>query len=214
MCEMSGTVAENEFGEPFQLVADPARRDLPPWDQWRANETTGKYATEDEAKADFIRHINGDHWFVDGEVDGSAVFPKQDCHSINVRADYILWPKQSLISQGWSVGPIVVEVKKSGHKLGPLITQALDYMRCQFRSGDKESPNYGVTVRPSFCIVFPLAKIQETLQSVMSHERIGHAHIGDDGRLLFYLNGKVVYTETGGVFLCDALRSGRKFGSK
>jgi|SanBayMetagenome_1026888.scaffolds.fasta_scaffold02213_12 hypothetical protein len=196
------------MGEIFELVADPPRSVLSPWDQWRANETTGCYETEDDAKRDLMGHVNDDHWEVYQEVAGQVIHPKQDCHATKVTADYILWPKQSLISQGWSIGPVIVEVKKSGHKLGPLLSQAFDYMRCQF------SPAPGVSVRPKFCVVFPLARVQETVQSIMSHERVGHSHIGEDGLLRIYLNGTLTYTQKGGIFLRHAMRSGRKFGSK
>jgi hypothetical protein len=194
--------------EMFQLVADPPRQSLPPWDQWRANETTGHYETEGDAKEDFIRHVNDDHWDVYQEVSGQVIHPKQDCHATKVMADYLLWPKRFLVSQGWMVGPIIVEVKRSGYKLGPLLSQAFDYMRCQF------SPIPGVTVKPKFCVVFPLSRVQETVQSIMSHERVGHSHVAEDGRLRIYLNGIQAYTETGGVFLRNVERSGRKFGSK
>ena len=194
----------------FQLVADHPKHLLPPWDQWRANETTGHYETEDDAKADFIRHVNDEHWEVYQEVPGQVIHPKQDCHVTQVRADYLLWPKSFLVSQGWLVGPIIVEVKRSGYKLGPLLSQAFDYMRCQF--SPKELP--GVTVKPKFCVVFPLSRVQETAQSLMSHERVGHSHVAEDGRLRIYLNGIQAYTETGGVFIRNVERSGRKFGSK
>ncbi len=192
----------------YQLVADPDRSVLAPWDLWRANETTGNYETEDEAKRDFLLHVNDDHWLVEQEVTGQVIHPKQDCHATKVRADYILHPKSELIAMGWQVGPVCVEIKRSGVKLGPVISQALDYMRCQF------SGLGGASIRPKFCVVFPLDRVQESLQSVMSHERVGHAHIGSDGRMRMYLNGQCAYIEGGGVFLRAAQRSAKKFGSK
>lgn len=191
-----------------EIICDPAPDALSPWEQWRANETTGKYATEDEAKLDFIAHVNDDHWYVEQEVTGEVVFPKPGCRLATVRVDYVLYPKMQLIESGWSVGPICVEVKKSGVKLGPVICQAQDYMRCTFNGP------YGMRFRPQFCVIFPLARVGETTQSIMSDGRIGHSHIGDDRVLRVYLNGQMAYTERGGVFLRSALKSGKKFGSR
>ena len=172
------------------------------------NATTGKYATEEEAKLAFISHVNDSHWDVLQEVTGDVIFPKIGCSRESVRADYVLFPKESLISAGWSVGPICVEVKRSGKELGPVICQAQDYMRCAFRA-----PN-GIVFIPSFCVVFPLRSVTGAVQSIMSDGKIGHAYVDDrDDRLCIHLNGALAHTH-GGIFLRSAIRSGRKFGSR
>lgn len=200
---------EPEFDDHgVEFALDPPTERLSPWDQWRANETTGKYATEDDAKLDFIAHVRDDHWDVDQEVGGEVVFPKPGCRATTVRVDYVLWPKKTLVESGWGVGPICVEVKRSGVKLGPVICQAQDYMRCVLNG-----PN-GLKFRPQFCVIFPLARVGEAVQSIMSDARIGHAHIGEDGLLRIYLNGQKAYGQRGGIFLRSALKSGNKFGSR
>jgi len=204
------SATQNDFDNcGYRLLRDPDRSTLSPWESWRAHETTGSYETEELAKSELMRHISDEHWSVEQEVVGQVVHPKQDCRATSVRIDYILWPKEPLISAGWSVGPIGVEVKRSGVKLGPVISQALDYMRCQYSCAG------GLAVRPKFCVIFPLDRVQEAVQSVMSSERIGHAHVGMDGKLRIYLNGQCAYMEGPfGVFLRSALRSGKKFGSR
>lgn len=201
-----------EDGSGFQLIAESDRSLYSSFDAWRANETTGNYQTEEEAKADFLRHVNDDHWEVLSEVTGRAIFPKHDCDPASVRVDYVLFPKESLITSGWTAGPICIEVKRSGKKLGPVVSQAIDYMRCCFTVSRGQYS--GLTFRPKFCIVFPLARVQESLQSVMASERVGHAHVGIDSKLRIYMNGVCAYTECGGVFLRHAMKGGKKFGSR
>lgn len=177
------------------------------------NATTGPYATEQEAKSAFISHVDDSHWEVLQEVTGEVIHPKVGCRATSVRADYILFPKEPLISSGWCVGPICVEVKRSGARLGPVICQAQDYMRCAFRAP------HGLVFIPSFCVIFPLRRVSEAPQSIMSDGRIGIAYIDerDDG-LCIHLNGSLVYAQSGGVTLRSALtpavRSGQKFGSR
>jgi hypothetical protein len=195
-------------GDGVDILSDPPAFSLPPWQQWRSMLTTGNYEAEEDASKDFIAHINDEHWHVEQEVTGEVVFPKPDCKSRAVRVDYALFPRPSLVEHGWSAGPIIVEVKKSGVKVGPVISQAMDYMRCVF-NGPR-----GQRFQPRFCVIFPLQRLYEHMQSIMSDQRIGHSHVGDDNVLRVYLNGTCAYTETGGVFLRSALKSGRKFGSR
>lgn len=190
------------------VLGDPSVFRLAPWERWRAMLTTGKYETEEEATRDFISHVNHEHWHVEQEVTGEVVFPKPGCNAKSVRVDYALFPRPALIANGWSAGPIIVEVKKSNVKVGPVVSQAMDYMRCVF------SGPYSQRFQPLFCVIFPLQRMFEHMQSIMSDQRIGHAHVGDDNVLRIYLNGACAYTETGGVFLRSALKSGRKFGSR
>jgi hypothetical protein len=175
---------------------------------FQANATTGHYSTEEAAKAEFISHIRDDHWDILREVSGEVVQPKLGCSSRGVRADYVLWPKPALVQSGWCVGPICIEVKRSGYPLGHVVGQASDYMRCAFSAPD------GLIFIPQFCVVFPLRRVTEAVQSLMSSQRVGHSHVGPDGDLRIYLNGQTAYTQGGGVFLRSAMRSARKFGSR
>lgn len=197
------------------VVDDHAADGADPWHRWLANETTGSYATEEEAKADFIAHINDDHWDVAHEVRGEVIQPKIGVEKSAVSADYILFPKENIIAQGWTIGPICVEVKRSGVKLGHVFSQAQDYLRCLFTvPGGLECAPVGMKFMPMFCVIFPLDLVGGAFQSAMSHSRVGHSHVGIDGRLRLYLNGAQAYSQTGGVFLRAALKSGNKFGSR
>ena len=191
-----------------EVLKDPEWEELPPWEKWRANLTTGGYATEEDAKSAFISHVNDDHWYVEQEVTGEVIFPKPDCERSHVRVDYVLFPKPSMIQNGWTAGPICVEVKRSRYKLGDVVNQAMDYMRCVF-NGPR-----GQRFQPKYCIIFPLDRVGETVQSIMANQRVGYSHIGGDGSLRIYLNSMCVYTETGGVFLRRAMKAGKKFGSR
>jgi hypothetical protein len=176
--------------------------------QWQAKSTTGEYDSEEAAKVDFVSHIRDDHWDVLQEVSGEVIHPRIGCSASKVRADYVLWPKPALVENGWCVGPICIEVKRSGYPLGPLLGQAMDYMRCAFRGPG------GLIFIPQFCVVFPLGQVTTTVQSLMSSHRVGHSHIGYDGDLRIYLNGQIAYAQRGGVALRSALQSGKKFGSR
>ena len=191
-----------------EIVADPTPEMVSPWEQRRCNQTTGNYETEEDARNDFVSHVNEEHWRVEEQVTGEVVLPKLGADKRRVCADVVLFPQKRLIEAGWLVGPVCVELKRSGVKLGPVISQAMDYMRCVFNG------RYGLKFMPQFGVVFPLARVGETAQAIMSHNRIGHSHIGQDGCLRLYLNGVLAYTETGGVFLRAAQKSGRKFGSR
>lgn len=178
-----------------------------------SNATTGPYTTEEESKSAFISRVDESHWDVLCEVTGQVLYPKIGCQTTSVRADYVLLPKEPLVASGWCVGPICVEVKRSGAKLGPVLCQAQDYMRCAF-----EGPS-GLIFIPRFCVVFPLRGVTGTLQSVMADGRIGLAYIDDrDDRLCIHLNGVRAYHGGGGVCnrsaFVTALRSGKKFGSR
>lgn len=155
-----------------------------------------------------MSHVNADHWRVEEQVTGQVIQPRLGCDKTAVRADVVLFPQKELIDAGWNVGPVCVELKRSGVKIGPVVDQAMCYMRCIFNG------RYGLKLMPQFCVVFPLARVGESMQSLMSHNRIGHSHVGQDGMLRMYINGGLAYTETGGVFLRSAQKSGRKFASR
>jgi hypothetical protein len=176
--------------------------------QWQAKSTTGEYDSEEAAKADFVSRIRDDHWDVLQEVSGEVMHPRIGCSASKVRADYVLWPKPALVENGWRVGPICIEVKRSGYPLGSLLGQAMDYMRCAFTTSS------GVIFIPQFCVVFPLRRVTATVQSLMSSHRVGHSHVGYDGDLRIYLNGQIAYSQRGGVALRSAVQGGKKFGSR
>lgn len=85
------------------------------------------------------------------------------------RIDRLLIPTPELKTQGWTHGPIGIECKSSGTKLGRPLAQILDYSRVAWRIGE-------TYVVPRFYFLWPMSKVHGPLASVLAHNRIGGAH--------------------------------------
>jgi hypothetical protein len=97
----------------------------------------------------------------------------------SVRADLLLLPDQRLIDAGWRSGAIVIEIKRSGEKIGPGLNQAIDYTNTAFYiDGD-------VAVIPTFAFLFPAPEQAEAVASIMAHQHLGSAFF-DHSVLHFY----------------------------
>lgn len=133
--------------------------------------TIGEYRTEDDAKEAFVDAIRSTNCFnVYPEVDcwyfGGSVFGDKPTG----RIDYVLTPRKSLIDKGWVMGCIGVEVKKSGHKAGPIICQMIDYSKAIFRLPD--SSGASLVCMTSVCC-FPGFKKSGSIASIMANNRLG-----------------------------------------
>lgn len=84
------------------------------------------------------------------------------------RIDRILFPAKPLLDAGWPFGAVGVEIKKSGVKAGPVISQMIDYMHTAF-----ELPGCSVIVMISYCFLFPCEKAGNAIASVMGQQRVG-----------------------------------------
>ena len=175
--------------------------------------TCGEYATEPDSVSALLSIINREHWSVRTEVDGWMLHPRLDTEGSGcVRIDAIIKPTTKLIEHGWRWGFVGIECKRSGKKLGRVISQAMDYTRCVWNL-----PN-GIDVMTRFVFVWPCEPVKDDLQSVMVQHRIGTAYPRgkDNSRLWLWFNGTIAYADNGHLppTIASDLRGGRKAGSR
>lgn len=97
-------------------------------------------------------------------------------------------PSRALQGAGWLHGPIGVEIKRSGIKVGPPIAQCIDYLRATFCPDEKAMP--GFHLRLGMVFLFPCANVMHGLGSVMAQHRIGNCQLDYHGQLDFQFNAK------------------------
>lgn len=175
--------------------------------------TCGEYDTEAQSVAALLAAINPQHWAAKTEVEGWMMQPRLDTEGSGfVRIDAILKPTQFLIEQGWRWGFVGIECKRSGKKLGRVISQAMDYTRCVW-----SLPN-GIEVMTRFVFVWPCEPQRGDLESLMVQHRVGVAsHFGNNKeRLMLSFNGTTAYADKGQQTpaIANELRGGRRQGSR
>ena len=124
---------------------------------------------EKAAQAFLVDFLTGNRYFeVRSQVGGvpwaSHVFQRAQ----TVRADILLLPRKNADEVGWNHGALIIEIKKSGTKLGPPLSQLLDYMNCHFLVN-------GIAIMPSYGFLFPALSPHGPLASLMTHQHIGTA---------------------------------------
>jgi len=132
--------------------------------------TSGEFDNENEAEVAFDCAARQSGLFsrICRQVDGFYMQPKYEQERPGCIIDRILLPADHLKKEmGWDQGPIGVEIKKSGHKLGRAVCQCLDYQRAVFDVGG----NY--LVKPRWVFLFPLESVGGDIESVMLQHRIG-----------------------------------------
>lgn len=130
---------------------------------------TGDHAVESDCWADFDAAMErlSDYFTVLNEVSGWYLQQRAFCQPKRPRIDRILTPKKPLLAAGWDIGPIGVECKRSGEKLGPAISQCLDYQRAVFPI------HAGWTVNLEWVFLWPSGVIAGDIGSIMAQQRIG-----------------------------------------
>lgn len=174
--------------------------------------TAGEYATEPEAWAHFDELVTANGAFkMHREVWGDYVQARPNTELKKARIDRLLLPTKSAIDQGWSLGAVAIEGKKSGNDLGKMLAQALDYTRCAWRLRDGAP---GLLVMSEWVFVYPVNPPSDTLASLMAQTRIGFCY-AERQRVVFGsggTHGLVLYDD--GRITTKALVSGRKTGSR
>jgi hypothetical protein len=169
--------------------------------------TEGDYSTEDDAKVAFESAVKAtDSFNLYSEIDcwyfGGSVFGDKP----NGRIDFVLTPRPSLIKSGWLNGCVGVEVKKSGHKAGPMLCQMIDYSRSVFRLPDTCGRSL---ICPTIIVGFPAFNVTGgVMGSLMANHRIGMAYVHRGLRM--NCGGKAFF---GGPFL-HSIDCGYKNGSR
>ncbi len=143
------------------------------------------------------------------EVCGEYLQPRLNAEQKGARIDRILLPNQKAIDAGWLDGPIGIEGKRSGMKIGKVLSQALDYSRCAWE------------IKNGFCVwlrwvfIWPLENPKADLESVMAQNRIGYVGPAPGSRIVFGCGGTNGITiMPDGSLNCKPLPMGRKVGSR
>lgn len=148
------------------------------------------------------------------EVVGHFIQPRPGTGESSVRLDRLLTPTKKSWDHGWRTGAIGVEAKTSGKKLGPLITQAMDYTRCYFVLPE-ESPAAGLWVIPRWIFIYPVSNPHGDLESLMVNNRVGHCTHHEIGGLTFGCSGMtVIHIDPVGNVRMKNPTTGNKRGSR
>jgi hypothetical protein len=138
------------------------------------SKTSGSWPTEPEAAKAFDAAVEASGMFRSHpEVSGHYMLSKYrvDWVDQKPRIDRILVPSAEARAIGWNIGPIGVELKNSGHALGPLVAQALDYSTAIW-----EMP-LGWLIKLRWIFIFPNESTFGPLASVMVQNCIGIANV-------------------------------------
>lgn len=178
--------------------------------------TSGVFSDEPAAWAVFDAAIELSGAFrIYREVEGEYIQPRPETDPRGARIDRILVPQPKVIAAGWKRGGMIgVEGKKSGSKIGPLVTQAIDYSRCAFRI-EREPGELIALVMLPWIFIYPVEPVLGDLASVMANNRIGTAAM-TNSRLVFSCNGTnaITIAADGSLFGVKDLPMGSKRGSR
>ncbi len=131
------------------------------------------------------------------------------------RIDFLLTPSIKFIQSGWKFGAIGIECKRSNEKVGPPISQILDYSRAVFRH-----PNFNVLLKMDFIFLWPCEKTHGTIASFMAQNRFGSVTEYSDSyrhKLLFCCGEDRVFDydfKSSNVSINGKFKSGKRVGSR
>ncbi len=137
-------------------------------------------------------------------------------HKRHYIIDRILSPTDKMRKAGWNKGLIGVELKRTGEKVGPPLSQMLDYLRCAWIL-----PDNNINVLIDYCFLWPLDKCGGCTASIMAQNRIGGCCLKynsnqDYYRLQFFIGEQSViihYINTDKTEISN-LKTGEKTGSR
>lgn len=183
--------------------------------------TSGEWATEPEAWAAFDAVVAKSGAFRSySEVEGEYIQPRPLTRPLagdkGARIDRILIPLQRAVDAGWKAGAIGVEGKRSGTKIGPLISQGLDYTRVVWRLDEerhKPGPP-GMLLMTEWVFIFPLENPKGDVESIMANNRVGNAWLSQ-GELRFSCGVPFgIIIQADGSVIARRLPMGHKRGSR
>jgi hypothetical protein len=173
--------------------------------------TEGNYMTEDEAKRDFRSFVINTNMFnMYEEIECSYFGAPPFAETNRGRIDFVLSPKKTLIDAGWCNGFVGVEVKKSGHKAGPLVAQMLDYSRSVFQLEPTQGCIRGVF---SSVLCFPAIPYKGFCQSLLSQNTLG-VITARTGVFRMLVGSRNILTIYNGEMTVNAMSCGWKVGSR
>jgi len=139
--------------------------------------TCGNYEKEADAESAFDNAINSDFFVIEKEVEGRRLFDDKavSVDGQRVRIDRVIHPTDKAVKSGWQHGPIGIEIKKSGVKLGPVFAQVLEYRQSIFLSRLLANTR----IMPKFFSIFPTKSLQFDLHSIQNSQYILSCHINN-----------------------------------
>lgn len=177
---------------------------------YRDNVTPGFWHTEAAAVDAFdqLVAIHG-NFHVRHEVTGIYVPQPVPGTLRKARIDRILIPTDDLLDQGWDIGPVGVECKRSHEKIGRAIAQAIDYRRAMF---DPDGDHL-YDLRLDWVFLWPMRKLGGAIASVMAQQRVGGIDT-DDESLMFRAGQDCLIELRGGGLAKINSNQGRRVGSR
>lgn len=159
---LDGTLEEleSEFGDEkaIQILDEQTiRRKKRRFDEFR--ESIDRFSSENELKSWLLDNFSRD-FYIDGEVRGVHL-----AEGVNVRIDFVLFPQEHLVAEGFIAEPFGIEVKyfkqESGftHKTSRGIWQAISYNDCRFTLRNQE-------FKINFCLLFSNLSFSDELNLV------------------------------------------------
>lgn len=172
--------------------------------------TNGEYADEKEsarALDDILDEI--ELFNVYREVKGEYDQPRLLQEEKSPRIDRILSPTPSLVREGWHHGPIGIELKRSGLKIGKVLAQAMDYSRAVWLLSN------GFNIKIKYVFIWPLEKQHGDIASLMAQHRIGSAfHTRYTNLHLMTGEVNILRVDKDGTITIGTVECGRRAGSR
>ena len=169
----------------------------------------GDFNDEDSGLTTFDRLIGFTKLFeIHPQVRGHYIVHRPGCAMKKPRIDRVLVPKPAAVSRGFD-RVVGIEGKCSGDKVGPAITQCIDYSYAVF--------NVGI-YRLSLGVIFlwPMEVQYGSIASIMAQNRIGTATLSDCGHdiKLQYASKNVLQITSRGVEIRPFTNAGNRQGSR
>lgn len=172
--------------------------------------TAGDWETEQQSTQAFDAAITSTGRFtIYREVSGAYQWLRPGQTHRTPRIDRIIMPTAQLVEEGWTLGPIAVECKRSGIKTGPPIAQLLDYSHAAWQINH-------TWFMPQWYLLWPLKTVKSTLQSVLSQQRLGGIYLDGQRRIVLHsqsIMAKFAAGTTPDLRMGNAT-AGRKTGSR
>jgi hypothetical protein len=128
-----------------------------------------------------------------------------------MRIDRVLVPSPKLKNAGWCYGCVGIEGKAPGKKIGPVISQCLDYSRTVWELPESG----GIWVVCPWTFIWHLNEFAGDIASIMAQQRIGGAFCNSYERLVFkHAAGSMLRVKIDGRIEINEVKCGMKAGSR
>jgi hypothetical protein len=156
---------------------------------WRVINTSGNWIDEETSANHFDYLVTSTNLFrIYKEISGFYIQPRIGQDFTSPRIDRLLIPTDKLSNAGWKEGIIGVELKRSGIKAGPVLSQMIDYSRAIW----KLKSCGGIRVWLNWVFLWPLAKTTNTWASLMAQNRFGSCDSAPWAKLLFHSGEQLI----------------------